>query len=461
MKGTILVAEDEVIARKNICQVLQDAGYQVHQASDGAEALAAVDTLDFDVVLTDIQMPRADGLTVLKHVREVAPQTFTLIMTAFASVATAAEALRLGAHDYVLKPIVLEELLRKVHTLLEYRDQAWELQYLRRAVTHAADPAELLIGRSQVVQELRDLIAKVAGVSSTTLITGESGVGKEVVARAIHQRSPRAAKIFLPVNCGAIPESLVESQLFGHVKGAFTGAVTSREGLFQRARGGTIFLDEIGELPLGMQVKLLRVLEGKEVLPVGAVTPVPVDVRILAATNRDLQQEIAGNRFREDLYYRLHVIPIHIRPLRERCEDIPLLAEHFVRLHNLELKTAYKGVDSAASRVLMSLPWKGNVRELDNVIERAMILGNGDWITPAELPQTDWPVAIPERMLPGRFKESIAAYEQLLIESALQETGRDHTRAAGLLGISRSSLYRKLEQFGILHDGMKNTVTAS
>lgn len=461
MNGTVLVAEDEAIARKNICQFLTDAGYQVHQACDGAEALAAVDATEFDVVLTDIQMPQADGLTVLRHVREVAPQTFTLIMTAFASVDTAAEALRLGAHDYVLKPIVLEELLRKIHTLLEYRDQAWELQHLRRAVTRAADPAELLIGRSQVIQDLRELIGKVADAPSTTLITGESGVGKEVVARIIHQRSPRAAKIFLPVNCSAIPESLVESQLFGHVKGAFTGAVTSQDGLFQRARGGTIFLDEIGELPLGVQVKLLRVLEGKEVLPVGAVTPVPVDVRILAATNRDLQQEIAANRFREDLYYRLNVITILIRPLRERCEDIPLLTEHFVQVHNRELKTAYKGVNGAALRVLVSLPWKGNVRELDNVIERAMILGNGEWITPAELPPTDRPLATPEPLRKGRFKESIAAYEQRLIESALQETGGEHTRAARLLGMSRSSLYRKLTQFGMLREDAKNAAASS
>ncbi len=450
MNGTILVAEDESLARKNICRILQETGYQVHQACNGAEALKAVENVDFDVVLTDIQMPHADGLAVLKRVREIAPQTFTLMMTAYATVDSAVEALKLGAHDYVLKPIVLEELLRKIDTLLEYRNQAWELQQLRRAVTAAADPAELLVGQSRVLQELDELITKVANAPTTTLITGESGVGKEVIARAIHQRSTRAGKIFLPINCGAIPESLLESQLFGHVKGAFTGAVASQDGLFQRARGGTLLLDEIGELPVSLQAKLLRVIEGKEVLPVGASTPVTVDVRILAATNRDLQQEVTASRFREDLFYRLNVIAIHIPPLRERREDIPLLVEHFVRRHNHELKTAYRGVDSAALRILSSLPWKGNIRELDNVIERAMILGNGEWITPADLPR-DAQLVEPPVVTPGRsFKESVLAYEKHLVENALREAGGDRARTAALLGLSRSSFYRKVEQLGIL-----------
>jgi two-component system response regulator PilR (NtrC family) len=289
----------------------------------------------------------------------------------------------------------------------------------------------------------------VAPAGATVLITGESGVGKELVARAIHARSPRNDKIFLPINCSAIPETLLESQLFGHVKGAFTGASSSQEGLVQRAKGGTVFLDEIGEMPLSLQPKLLRVIEAKEILPVGATTPVHVDVRILAATNRDLEKEVEADRFREDLYYRLNVIGVYIPPLRERREDIPLLVEHLVRRHNVELKTNYKGVDNAVMKTLMAGHWRGNVRELENILERAMILGNGEWIMPADLPedrrfQEDSPSAF------GRnLKTAVRAYERSHIENVLRETDGDRTQAAICLGLSRSSLYRKMGQLGI------------
>jgi len=273
MKGTILVAEDEALSRKNVCRVLQEEGYQVHEAADGRAALEAIDKIDFDVVLTDLQMPGADGLTVLKRVREMAPQTFVLIMTAFATVDTSVAALQLGAQDYLLKPIVFEDLLGKVHKLIEHKDLAWENQMLRREVNKRSDPTEL-VGQSRALSDIHAVIAKVASSAATVLITGESGVGKEVIARAVHFQSPRMDKIFLPVNCGAIPENLLESQLFGHVKGAFTGAVNTQEGLFQRARLGTIFLDEIGEMAANLQVKLLRAIEAKEVLPVGASNPV-------------------------------------------------------------------------------------------------------------------------------------------------------------------------------------------
>jgi transcriptional regulator with PAS, ATPase and Fis domain len=281
------------------------------------------------------------------------------------------------------------------------------------------------------------------------LITGESGVGKEVVARLIHAHSLQKDHVFLPINCSAIPEALLESQLFGHTKGAFTGAVGAHEGLFQRARGGTIFLDEIGEMPLALQPKLLRALEEKEVLPVGATTPVAIDVRILAATNRNLKAEVEAGRFREDLYYRLNVIELAIPPLRERREDIPLLVEYLVRRHNQELKKAYKGVDNATMKVLMSMPWKGNVRELDNVLERAMILGNGEWITVADLPR--WEVSEGVNPVPvgDNLKEAVQAYEKSHIENVLKKTGGDKKSAAELLGLSLSSLYRKLEEFGL------------
>ena len=448
MIGTILIAEDETLSRKNICRVLQQEGYQVHEVVDGNEALAAIDKIDFDVVLTDIKMPGTDGLTVLKRVREVSPQTFALIMTAFASVDTAVKALQLGAQDYLLKPIVLEDMLRKIRNLMEYKDLAWELQQLRRAVNKYVDLTEF-VGRSQAMREIDSLIKKVAAAPATILITGESGVGKEVVARAIHLCSPGGDKIFLPVNCAAIPETLLESQLFGHVKGAFTGAVNAQEGLFQRARGGTIFLDEMGDLPQNLQVKLLRAIEAKEVLPVGATSPVQVEVRIIAATNRDLTKEIEAGRFREDLYYRLNVIGIHIPPLRERREDIPLLVEYLIRRHNRELKMAYKGADNAAMKVLMALPWKGNVRELDNVLERAMILGNGMWITPAELPHAEVVEGEQDQSLGYALKKALKAYEKSHIKNVLKETKSDIRRTAALLHISRSSLYRKMEQLDI------------
>ncbi len=448
MAGTILVAEDEALPRKNICRVLAEEGYQVYQAADGKEAIEAIDKMDFDLVLTDIQMPGADGLVVLKHVREVAPQTFVTIMTAYASVDTAVTALQLGAQDYLLKPIVFDDLLRKVNLLMEHKHQAWEIQMLRREVNRHFDLDEL-VGSSPAIQKVFGLIEKVAPAGATILITGESGVGKELVARAIHARSPRKDKIFLPVNCSAIPETLLESQLFGYVKGAFTGASNSQEGLFQRAQGGTVFLDEIGEMPLSLQPKLLRVIEGKEVLPVGATTPVQVDVRILAATNRDLEKDVEAGRFREDLYYRFNVIGLHIPPLRERQEDIPLLIEHLIRRHNVEMKTNYKGADNAAMKTLMSTPWKGNVRELDNVLERAMILGNGEWITPPDLPDSKVPKDDRPPSTGSNLKAAVRAYEKSHIENVLRETAGDRTRAAELLRLSRSSLYRKMEQLGI------------
>lgn len=449
MKETILVAEDDSLSRKNVCRVLQEEGYQVYEVNDGQAALKALDTTDFDLVLTDLQMPGADGLTVLRRVRETAPQTFVLIMTAFATVDTAVAALQLGAQDYLLKPIVFEDLLRKIQNLLEHKNLAWEIQLLRREANKSFNSTEL-IGQSPATRALQALIEKIAPSTATVLITGESGAGKEVIARTIHLLSLRAEKIFLPVNCGAIPETLLESQLFGHVKGAFTGAINAQEGLFQRARLGTIFLDEIGEMPASLQVKLLRTLEGKEVLPVGATTPIQVDVRILAATNRNLKKEVEAGRFREDLYYRLNVIGLKVPPLRERPEDIPLLVTYLVQRHNAEMKRSYKGADNAAMKILTSLPWKGNVRELDNILERAMILGNGEWITPADLPSAeDVSDGKPRPFVGRKLKDALLAYEKSYIENALNEMGCDRTQTAKLLGLSRSSLYRKIESLGI------------
>lgn len=447
MTGTILVVEDQDTARESLAELLRGEGYEVHEAENGNVAKDLVNRLDLDVILTDLMMPGADGIAVLKHAREVSPQTLIMLMTAHASVETAVEALRLGAQDYLLKPLIFEDVLRKVERLLSHRRLAWENQILRREIDgHFSSDRPL--GRSAAMQEIVNMIRKVAPTPTTVLISGESGVGKEVVARTIHAHSLAKDSVFLPVNCSAIPENLLESQLFGHVKGSFTGAVSSQEGLFQRARGGTIFLDEIGEMPLSLQPKLLRVLEEKTVLPVGSTSPVKVNVRILAASNRDLKAEVEAGRFREDLYYRLNVFEIAIPPLRKRLEDLPALVEHLIRRHNLEMKTNYKGVDSATMRILMSLPWKGNIRELDNVLERAMILGNGEWISPADLPgrQAEGDGGLD---FTDNLSKAVEMYEKSHIERTLNKTGGDKIQAAELLGLSLSTLYRKIERLGI------------
>jgi transcriptional regulator with PAS, ATPase and Fis domain len=299
------------------------------------------------------------------------------------------------------------------------------------------------------MRDVLALIRKVGPTPSNVLITGESGVGKEVVARAIHHFNHLHDKLFLPVNAGAIPSELLESQLFGHVRGAFTGAVATQEGLFQNARGGTIFLDEIGDLPVNLQVKLLRAIQEKEILPVGTSTPVKIDVRIIAATNHDLRRSVDEGRFREDLFYRLNVVNIEIPPLRERREDIPRLIEYLVRRHNSELKKGYKGVDNTTMKVLMGLPWKGNIRELENVIEHAMILGNGEWITLADLPRSV-PREIDELPPVGdNLKNAVHAYEKLHIENVLRRAANDKRKAAELLGVGLSSLYRRMEELEI------------
>ena len=451
MQGNILVAEDELLARKNICRVLEDeGGYQIHEAANGSEAIEVIDKNDLDLILLDLKMPGADGMTVLKHVRQASPQTLVLIMTAYASIETSVEALRLGAQDYILKPIVLDGVVKKVRTLMDNKRLAWEIQTLRRQLNRDVESTEL-IGKSPATAEIVELIEKVAPTNSTVLISGESGVGKEVVARTIHKQSTRSDKTFLAVNCSAIPETLLESQLFGHVKGAFTGASNYQEGLFQRANGGTIFLDEIGEMPLILQPKILRAIEERAVTPIGAAKAVQVDVRIIAATNRTLKQEVDEGKFRGDLFYRLNVIHLDIPPLRERREDIPLLVEHFIRRQNTELKKNYQGVESSALKVLMSLPWKGNIRDLNNVLERAMILGNGEWITVKDLPR--WEVPEEESDRSGAhghdLRRTVRAFEKSHIENVLKETDGDRTQTAELLGLSRSSLYRKLEALGI------------
>jgi DNA-binding NtrC family response regulator len=444
--GTILVVEDQDSERESLAELLRGEGYEVHEAADGNTAKDFINELDLDIILTALMMPGMDGIDVVKHAREVSPQSLIVLMTAHTSVETAVEALRLGAQDYLLKPLIFGDVLRKVERLTTHHKLAWENQVLRREIDIRFSPDRPL-GRSNAMQEVTKMMMKVAPTPTTVLIGGESGVGKEVFARMIHANSSAKDSVFLPVNCSAIPENLLESQLFGHVKGSFAGAVSSQEGLLQRARGGTIFLDEIGEMPLSLQPKLVRALEERTALPVGAKTPIKVNVRIIAASNRDLKAEVDAGRFREDLYYRLNVFEISLPPLRKRLEDLPGLVEHLIHRHNLEMKTNYKGVDSATMRILVSLPWKGNIRELDNVLERAMILGDGEWIKPADLPgQKD---GVDEFSAEDNLAKAVELYEKTHIERTIGKTGGDKIRAAELLGLSLSTLYRKIEKLGI------------
>jgi two-component system response regulator PilR (NtrC family) len=444
----ILVADDEPSIRTSLAEVLRDAGYRVETAADGAAALAALETNDFSAIVTDLRMPGADGLTVLHRAREISPQTIVILMTAHASIETAVEALRQGAMDYVLKPVIFDDLLGKIARALEHRQAIWEAQQLRHESEQRYDFAQL-IGKGPQMSAVFQLLTKVAPTNSTVLITGESGTGKEVIARAIHHYSLVSDRIFLPINCAAIPESLLESHLFGHVRGAFTGAVTAQEGLFSRARNGTIFLDEIGEMPLGLQSKLLRAIETKEILPVGSTESVKVDVRIIAASNRDLKTMASEGMFREDLYYRLAVVEISLPPLRDRREDVPPLVEYLVRRHNREMKRAYRGVDNAAMKVLLAQPWKGNVRELDNAIEHAMIVGEGEWITPQDLPRSVSRDLAPDPSTGDDLRDAMRTYERVHIETVLKRAQGDKRAAADRLGLSLSSLYRKIDELGI------------
>jgi two-component system response regulator PilR (NtrC family) len=444
MKARVLVVDDERTARQELCEALDDAGMEAVGAGDAREALAAVEAGSFDVCVSDIRMPGMDGIELLKQLSEDSPETMVIMITAYGDMETAIEALRSGATDYVLKPLLFEDIIAKVNRLVEYRKLAREVASLRR-ITEARVHEQGIVGNSEAMQEVSRLITRVAGTGSSVLITGESGTGKELIARAIHQGGDRVNQPFVPINCAAIPETLLESELFGHTKGAFTGAVATKEGLMLSAAEGTIFLDEIGDMPMAVQAKLLRAIESREIQPVGSVRRIPIHARIIAATNKDLRAQIEKDLFREDLYYRLVVVEIRVPPLRERPDDIPLLVKHFVSKYNDELKRNVAGVESEAMRRFVGYTWRGNIRELENAIERAMIFADDDIIRAQDLPE-DLRAAVGEDPQAAMdLRAATRKCEREHISMVIRSCEGDKREAARLLGLSLSTLYRKLE----------------
>jgi DNA-binding NtrC family response regulator len=438
----VLIVDDEPEMRGLLCDVLSREGYRARVAESAEEALAKIADEEFQLVLTDLKMGGMDGLGLLSRVKELRPEVAVIVITAFGSIDSAIEAMKRGASHFITKPVKMKELVMAVTKALDERQMRAENRALRREVEGRYRFGNIL-GKSKAMRDVFALIERVAEGSSNVLILGESGTGKELVAKAIHYNGLRRDHPFIAVNCSAIPEGLLESELFGHVRGAFTGAVVSKKGLFAEANGGTLFLDEIGELSLSLQAKLLRVLQDKQVRPVGGNTGVEVDCRIITATNRDLEEAIRGGHFREDLYYRLSVIPVRLPSLRERPEDIPLLTEHFLDRFARELGGERKTVSPAAMQLLTNYSWMGNVRELENVIERLVVLARGTVIDVVDVPlhykEDD------RRWTADRFRElpSLRDLEEEYIRYVLHHCGGQKEQAARILGINRRTLYRK------------------
>ncbi len=444
----ILVAEDEDLMRAIVTRLLQEAGYRVAAVSSAESALEIFAAGDVAVTLTDIRMSGMDGLVLLDRIKDIDAEALVVVMTAYSSVDSAVAALRKGAYDYITKPFVNEDLLQSVKNALRQSELFRENRALRRELDQRYSFAEI-IGTSEALQAVFRLVEKVAGTNTNILIQGASGTGKELIARAIHHNSPRAARAFVAINCGALPETLLESELFGHVKGAFTGAIASKPGLFRSAEGGTIFLDEVGEVSSAMQVRLLRAVQEHEVTPVGAAgAPVPFDARIICATNRDLEKEVAEGRFREDLFYRLNVIEVHLPPLRERREDIPLLVRHFIKRTAREQQRPEKSVMQPAMSALINYAWPGNVRELQNAVERAFTL-SGDALDLDSLPPRVREAAGNHHTVrdPDGLRPTLDEIERRYIFDTLASVNQDKTRAALILGIDLSTLYRKLKRY--------------
>jgi DNA-binding NtrC family response regulator len=445
----VLVVDDETAILQLLKEALTKWGYQVTCASSGGEALETVRSGLFDAALMDVRMPDMSGLELLKAVKAHDESIEVVIMTGYPTITSAVEALKEGAYDYLSKPLILDELKHLMTRLTERRFLRGEVHQLRARLGEELAVSEL-IGTSHAMQQVKDIIAKVAVTDSPVLIEGESGTGKELVAAAIHRLSERAKRPFIPVNCSAIPADLLESEFFGHVRGAFSGAVADALGLFRGANEGTIFLDEIAELPPALQVKLLRVLQEMQVRPVGSTKAYPVDVRVIAATNRNLEQAMNDGSFRQDLFYRLNVVRVSLPPLRERRDDIPALVNHFLRRFNRRFRREVRGVTAEALTALASYDFPGNVRELENLIERAFAMGAREQITLADLSTLARPTAIPSAPTSTKPVPTLAEVEKDLILRALAIYKNDKEAAARALGLSRRTIYRRLKEYGLL-----------
>jgi DNA-binding NtrC family response regulator len=446
-KPTILVVEDEELMRAILRELLEKENYRVLTANSAELALEIFTTEDVSVTLTDIKMSGMDGIELLSKIKAVDENALVVIMTAYSSVDTAIAALRQGAYDYITKPFVNEDLLQTIKNAIRTKELFSENRALRRELDKRYSFSEI-IGTSQALEKVFRVIEKVADTNANILIQGESGTGKELIARAIHHNSSREHKPFVAINCGALPESLLESELFGHTKGSFTGATSDKKGLFRSADGGTLFLDEIGEIPQTLQVKLLRALQEHEVTPIGSSVPIKFDARIIAATNRDLEKEVKEGNFREDLFYRLNVIEIYLPPLRERREDIPLLAKYFVTKLSREQNVHEKILPKETLTSLINYTWQGNIRELNNAIERAFIL-SGDEIELENLPMRVREAsdsAFEMRDSEG-LRPTLEEMERRYILEILESVNDDKTEAANILGIDLSTLYRKLKKY--------------
>jgi DNA-binding NtrC family response regulator len=444
----ILVVDDDEVTCNLLEEVLSKEGYVVHKAMDGREAIQKGEHRPYEVVLTDIKMLDVDGMEVLRAYRLRNPETIVIMMTAFGSIETAIRAMKEGAFDYVSKPFKLDEIKLTIQRALEQKRLLEEnLHYRQELITKYK--LENIVGRTPQMLQVYKTIARVAESRSTVLITGESGTGKELIARAIHFNSPRASGHFVAVDCSSLAETLLESELFGHVRGAFTGAVTGKKGLFEEADGGTCFLDEIGDITLSMQAKLLRVLQEHEIKRVGDTEITKIDVRIVAATNKNLEEIVAEKKFREDLFYRLNVVTIHLPPLRERSEDIPLLADHFLRKYASENEKPVCRMSPEVMELLIHYGWPGNVRELENVIERAATLSSSNLILSEDLPRRlqSEPSQAQISSLPSHIP--LSELEKLYIQKVLEETGGNKKKAADILGIDRRTLYRMATRLGI------------
>lgn len=446
---TVLVVEDERVLRESLAALLESEGYRAVQAENGAKARELALAQGFDLVLTDVRMPEMDGLTLLSHLRQIAPETPVIVMTAFGTVDNAVQAMRQGAWDYLLKPVQFDDLLTKIERALEFRALKRNQSLITEQLA-AGGSFENIVSEAPNMQRLFDSVRKLSTVKSSVLIVGESGTGKELFARAIHYNGPTRTKPFVAVNCGAIPESLIESELFGHRKGAFTGALRDKTGYFEAANGGTLFLDEISTLPKNVQATLLRVLEDRTVVPVGDTRARPIEVRVVAASNVDLEDLVRKGEFREDLLFRLNVVKLQLPPLRQRQGDIPLLVQHFLARFSAEMNRDIRGISNGAMRALLDHEWRGNVRELKNIIERAVIFADGREIRVEDLPFGAGHVdEDPGADVGEDLKESLRQFERQHILHSLKRHRFDKAETAQHLGIGVSSLYRKMDELGI------------